>query len=517
MYFDGINLTEGSEITNITVATGTDFPGDPSLGELFYKTSGSVGLYVYNGGSWEQIAEASAALNLTAGTGLTLAGDEISLSTGVATPGTYKSVTIDTHGRVVSGTSPTTLAGYGITDAAPIAHVSDATLHLTSGQNTFLDAVTVSATEVNYLSGTTSSVQTQIGSKLSTTGGTMTGNLIMQSGTVVTLNSAPSTGTDAANKAYVDSLVTGLIWKSPVNLVNLCGSATSPIGSPIDLDSYIIDTGGATGAWSSFIEGDVVQWHQDTTDWQLVRHLTIGDRYGVSFENETIPVGLFASKLLNIATITNATPGSLTATFETPTVGDSVLVGDPGAALFGRSYTYVVSTAAPTNNPTHSWVQFGGPGATSAGTGLYYSGNILHVGLGAGVQELPTDEVGIDVYPTGGLMTTIDGNASDTTTNAQLSLTKVGTAGTYTKVTTDDKGRVTAGENPTTLAGYGITDGGGGQMYGSAAVKAIFFNSVTIDEDITIIAGQNGLTAGPVTISDGYSVTISDGSVWSIV
>lgn len=39
-----------------------------------------------------------------------------------------------------------------------------------------------------------------------------------------------------------------------------------------------------------------------------------------------------------------------------------------------------------------------------------------------------------------------------------IALEHVGTAGTYTKVTTDDQGRVTAGENPTTLAGYGITD-----------------------------------------------------------
>lgn len=31
-------------------------------------------------------------------------------------------------------------------------------------------------------------------------------------------------------------------------------------------------------------------------------------------------------------------------------------------------------------------------------------------------------------------------------------------AGTYTRVTVDTKGRVTAGESPTTLAGYGITD-----------------------------------------------------------
>jgi phage-related tail fiber protein len=32
------------------------------------------------------------------------------------------------------------------------------------------------------------------------------------------------------------------------------------------------------------------------------------------------------------------------------------------------------------------------------------------------------------------------------------------TAGSYTKVTVNDQGIVTAGSNPDTLAGYGITD-----------------------------------------------------------
>ena len=36
----------------------------------------------------------------------------------IATAGTYRSVTIDIYGRVTSGSNPTTLAGYGITDAA---------------------------------------------------------------------------------------------------------------------------------------------------------------------------------------------------------------------------------------------------------------------------------------------------------------------------------------------------------------------------------------------------------------
>lgn len=39
-----------------------------------------------------------------------------------------------------------------------------------------------------------------------------------------------------------------------------------------------------------------------------------------------------------------------------------------------------------------------------------------------------------------------------------VGLSNVGTKGTYFKVTTDDQGRVTAGENPTTLDGFGIND-----------------------------------------------------------
>ena len=57
---------------------------------------------------------ASGALTATIGTDKTVA---ITHNTSGVKAGTYKSVTVDTYGHVTAGTNPTTLSGYGITDA----------------------------------------------------------------------------------------------------------------------------------------------------------------------------------------------------------------------------------------------------------------------------------------------------------------------------------------------------------------------------------------------------------------
>jgi phage-related tail fiber protein len=79
-------------------------------------------------------AQFSGAGQITAGAGLTKSGntldvatadsgrivvnaDSIDLATTGVSASTYKSVTVDTYGRVTAGTNPTTLSGYGITDA----------------------------------------------------------------------------------------------------------------------------------------------------------------------------------------------------------------------------------------------------------------------------------------------------------------------------------------------------------------------------------------------------------------
>lgn len=46
---------------------------------------------------------------------------------------------------------------------------------------------------------------------------------------------------------------------------------------------------------------------------------------------------------------------------------------------------------------------------------------------------------------------------------------------------------------------------------------AIQLNENTISENYTVPAGYNGVSAGPITIASGITVTIADGSAWSIV
>lgn len=55
--------------------------------------------------------------------------NDIDLASGIVSPSTYKSVTVDTYGRVTAGSNPTTLSGYGITDAQGL----DATLTALAG------------------------------------------------------------------------------------------------------------------------------------------------------------------------------------------------------------------------------------------------------------------------------------------------------------------------------------------------------------------------------------------------
>ena len=81
-----------------------------------------------------------------------------------------------------------------------------------------------------------------------------------------------------------------------------------------------------------------------------------------------------------------------------------------------------------------------------------------------------------------------------------------------------DSARVADNGGVTSVNGStGAVTVSGGQFFGSAATKAIAYNSNTIGENITVTAGNNGLSAGPITISTGFTVTVATGAAWVIV
>lgn len=193
---------------------------------------------------------------LTSATTVTLSGDISGTGTtaitatlpNIVTAGTNPKITYNAKGQVTAGAAlvaadipsldwskittgkPTTVAGYGITDALATSHASDATLHLTSAQNTWIDAITASSGEVNFLSGVTSSVQSQLDGKQA-----LDGTLTALAGVTTAANKLIyATGSDAFATTDFSALARTLLAQTTT------GAMQSTLG--IDLSPYLLAT-----------------------------------------------------------------------------------------------------------------------------------------------------------------------------------------------------------------------------------------------------------------------------------
>lgn len=114
-----------------------------------------------------------------------------------------------------------------------------------------------------------------------------------------------------------------------------------------------------------------------------------------------------------------------------------------------------------------TWIQFNGAAGVTAGIGLNKNGNQIDINLGAGIVELPSDEVGIDLYdPTSSaIILTTDATARSTATNAKLHLLldltgngKLVQSASGLKV---DTNTITPAELTASVAGAGLVGGNG--------------------------------------------------------
>lgn len=195
---------------------------------------------------------------------------------------------------------------------------------------------------------------------------------------------------------------------------------------------------------------------------------------------------------ISMAAATGSVPGYLTAadwtTFNSKqpagTYVTSVGATSPVTSSGGTTPTIAMPAATSSVNgylTSTDWTTFNNKGSGTVTSVSGTSGRVTSTGGATPVIDLATSGVSANTY---------------------------GSSTAIPVITFDTYGRATT---VTTAAVAG------GQYYGTAATKAIAYNSNSIAENITILANTNGLSAGPITISTGYTVTVATGAVWVIV
>ncbi len=318
----------------------------------------------------------------------------------------------------------------GATSGLTTTNLSSSMAAVSNASGKLVSATSATAAEVEFLAGVTSGIQAQLNGKEPTigyvpvnkAGDAMTGNLAM-GGNRVTGLAAAVDATDAVRLADVEAALAGLDFQPDV-LGYQKDATLNPSASPTVGARYIVSAASNLHANFGTIAGvqnnDIVEY--DGTDFQVV--------YDVS----------------------SAGPGAI--------------CWDRGTS----TWKYYNGT---------DWSQFGGLDSLNAGIGLVKSGNTIDISMGAGIAQLPSDEVGVDVLSTGGLFTTIDGSTSSTDTAAKLAV-KIDAAGGLTTTASGLKvgtSGIVAGMLNTSIVGFGLQGAGGTAL----SVKTGAESGITVD------------------------------------
>lgn len=140
------------------------------------------------------------------------------------------------------------------------------------------------------------------------------------------------------------------------------------------------------------------------------------------------------------------------------------------------------------------------------------AGSIFELRPTAGSFNAIYDEVDTTYFKKSG--GTISGDTDFTSTGA----IKVST-GTTAQRPVGGAGKFRFNSNLNQFEGHNGTDWGsiGAGATGGSGNAVFFENDITVTADYTITTGKNAMTAGPITINGGVTVTIPTGSAWTIV
>ena len=271
----GTDYTVSSNIITITKANLQSAIQDTSLVLMTAAERSKLSSIKVSEGGTIDFSGVTASAPITATVNQTTKAVNITHNTSGVSAGTYRSVTVNTYGHVTAGTNPTTLSGYGITDAKIASGV------ITLGSNTITPLTASSTLDATKLSGTASisttgnaTTATKFSSNRSialsgdTTGSASSNgesgwSITTKTSKMTTLadnRSVATTPNDYKNQIIFQGLKANSYINSPSNavysyLVGLRGWSDNSGGNAHELafnDNGIFRRNGATDTWGSW-------------------------------------------------------------------------------------------------------------------------------------------------------------------------------------------------------------------------------------------------------------------------
>jgi hypothetical protein len=378
--------------------------------------------------------------NVTVGGNLAVTGTSTMTGTVTGTAGfsgpiTTASITATggtINGAVIGGSSAQAITGTTVTATTGfVGGLTGAVTGNTTGTHT--GAVTGNVTG-NLTGNVTGNVTASSGTS-TFNNVTISGALDMDSGTAATITglATPTNSSDAATKGYVDTadaLKLNLTGGTLSGALAMGTNKITGLGTPTaDADavtkSYVDAIAQGIDAKASVVAATTA--NITLSGAQTVDGISViaGDRVLVKDQTTTANNGIYL-----------CASGSWTRTTDADSYAELVAAYtfvEGGTVNANNGFICTIPTSGTLGSTSITFAQFSGAGQITAGAGLTKTGNTLDVGTASSSRIVVNSD------------------------NIDLATTAV-TAGTYKSVTADAYGRITAGTNPTTISGFGITD-----------------------------------------------------------
>ena len=482
----GSSATMRNELENVTLG----FDLLPTLAANGYMVAmvNSAGTALIASASLQALVITASTLNSTpigattaaAGTftNLTVTGNSILGSSVVITGGTI-------NGTPIGGTTPSTGA------FTTVSASSGFTGNLSGNVTGNVTGNVIGNVTGNLTGNVTASSGTSTFNNV-----TISGGLDMDAGTVATITNlaTPTNSGDAATKGYVDTadaLKLALAGGTMSGAIAMNTSKITGMGDPTSAQdaatkNYVDNTAQGLDAKASCVAAttaNITLSAPQTVDGVSV--LT-GDRVLVKDQTSPAENGIYVAAAGTWSRSTDAdTWVELTSAFT---------FVEAGTVNADNGFVCTVNPGGTLGSTAVTWVQFSGAGQITAGAGLTKTGNTLDVNT-ASSSRIVVNSNDIDLATTG-----------------------VG-ASTYQSVTVDTYGRITAGTNPTTLAGYNISDAYTQTQVNNALALKLDLAGGTMSGDITLNAQTDIRFAdadssayvalqAPAVIATNYTLTL---------